>query len=186
MKYLLLPLLLPLGLPAFGAEALPIVARHCAVVFQWNHFGYSNPVARLEKMEGTLVLDEKDLAKSSVTVSMPLDGLRTGVDALDEHLKSEDFLDAANYPAITFTSTGIEKGPMGTFSIAGRLVVHGVTRPVVLKGRINKISTDPVTKKSRAGFDAEAMLRRSDFGVGKYVPSVADELHVRITLEAGG
>ena len=186
MKDLILPMFLFSSLPAIGAEELAIVARHSAVVFQWNHFGYSNPVARFEKLEGKLVLDEKDLAKSSVTVKMPLDGLRTGVDALDEHLKKEEFLDAAQYPDIRFTSTGIEKGPMNALKITGNLFVHGVTRPVVLNGKINKISMDPATKKSRAGFDAEAVLRRSDFGVGKYVPSVADELHVRITLEAGG
>eukprot|EP01034_Spumella_vulgaris_P044229 gene44229-54979_t len=184
MKYFILSLLLLSGLPAFGAQELAIVARHSAVVFQWNHFGYSNPVARFEKIEGTLLLDEQDLTKSSVTVKLALDGLRTGVAALDEHLKTEEFLDAARYPDITFTSTGIEKGPMDTLKISGMLFVHGVTRPVVLNGKINKISTDPVSKKSKAGFDAEATLRRSDFGVGKYVPSVTDELLVRITLEA--
>ncbi|KQW93999.1 polyisoprenoid-binding protein [Massilia sp. Root418] len=186
MKSLILPALFIFSLPAFAAEELAIVARHSAVIFQWNHFGYSNPAARFEKLEGKLILDEKDLAKSSVTVKMPLDGLRTGVEALDEHLKTEEFLDAAKYPDISFTSTGIEKGPMDSLKIAGKLVVHGVSKDVVLNGKINKISVDPVTKKSRAGFDAEAMVRRSDFGVGKFVPSVADELHVRITLGAGG
>ena len=185
MKQLILSSLLLCGLPAFGAQDLAIVSRHSAVVFQWNHFGYSNPVARFEKIEGKLLLDEKDLTKSSVMVTLSLDGLRTGVAALDEQLKTDDFLDAAKYPDITFTSTGIEKGPMDTLKIKGNLSVHGVTRPVLLNGKINKIDTDPVSKKTRAGFDAEAVLRRSDFGVGKYVPSVADELLVRITLEAG-
>ncbi|WP_082551797.1 YceI family protein [Massilia sp. Root351] len=184
MKHLLLSLLLS-GLPAFAAQDMAIVSRHSAVVFQWNHFGYSNPVARFEKIEGKLLLDEQDLTKSSVTVKLALDGLRTGVAALDEHLKTDEFLDAAQYPDITFTSTGIEKGPMDTLKINGMLFLHGVTRPIVLNAKINKISTDPATKKSRAGFDAEATLRRSDFGVGKYVPSVADELPVRITLEVG-
>lgn len=133
-----------------------------------------------------LVHDEKDLANSSVTVEIPLDRLRTGVDALGEQLKKEEVRDAAQYPGIGFTSAGTEKGPMNTLKITGNLSVHGVTRPVVLNGKINKISMDPATKKSRAGFDAGAVLRRSDFGVGKCVPSVADELHVRITLEAGG
>lgn len=185
MKPVLLTLCLLAGLPAFGAEDLAIVSRHSAVVFQWNHFGFSNPVARFEKIEGKLVLDDKDLTKSSVTVKLALDGLRTGVEALDEHLKTDEFLDAAKYPEVTFASTRIEKGAMGALKISGNLSVHGVTRPVVLSGKINKISTDPVTKKTKAGFDAEAMLRRSDFGVGKYVPSVADELFVRITVEAG-
>lgn len=189
MKYLVLPLFLlsalPAALPAFGAESLHIVSRHSAVVFQWNHFGYSNPVARFEKIEGRLMLDEKDMTKSSVTVKLALDGLRTGVDALDEHLKTATFLDAANYPDITFTSTAVEKGAMDRLKIAGNLVVRGVSRPVVLNARINKIGTDPASKAVKAGFDADVMIRRSDFGVDKFVPSVSDELTVRITLEAG-
>jgi polyisoprenoid-binding protein YceI len=185
MKYLILSLLLLSGLPVFGAEPLVIVSRHSAVVFHWNHFGYSNPVARFEKIEGQLVLDQMDMTKSTVTVKLALDGIRTGVEALDEHLKTPEFLDAAKYPDITFTSTGIEKGPMDTLKIAGNLFVHGVSKPVVLNAKINKITTDPVSKAVKAGFDAEVMLRRSDFGVGKYVPAVSDELRVHITLEAG-
>jgi len=185
MKYLVLPLFLLAGLPAFAAESLSIVPRHSAVVFHWNHFGYSNPVARFEKIEGTLMLDDKDVTKSSVNVKLALDGIRTGVEALDKHLKTADFLDAANHPEITFTSTGIVKGAMDTLKVAGNLVVRGVSKPVVLNAKINKISTDPLSKSVKAGFDAEVMLRRSDFGVDKFVPSVSDELFVRITVEAG-
>jgi polyisoprenoid-binding protein YceI len=107
------------------------------------------------------------------------------VDALDQNLKTAAFLDAANYPDITFTSTAIEKGAMDRLKIAGNLVVRGVSKPVVLNARINKIGTDPVSKAVKAGFDADVMIRRSDFGVDKFVPSVSDELTVRITLEAG-
>lgn len=185
MKNLVASLFLLSGLPAFGAETLAIVPRHSAVVFHWNHFGYSKPVARLEKIEGKIYLDEKDMAKSTVTVKLALDGLRTGVDALDRHLKTAEFFDAAKYPDISFTSTGVVKGPMDTLKITGNLFIHGETRPVVLDAKINRISVDPVSKTTRAGFDAEFMLRRSDFGVGKFVPAVSDDIFVRITVEAG-
>ena len=65
----------------------------------------------------------------------------------------------------------------------GDLRVHGVTQPVVLDVRINRITSEP-DHKQIAGFDAEALLRRSDFGLGRYVPMVGDELTVHITLEA--
>ena len=184
MKLLMLPLLLLASLPALCAETMIIDPSHSAVVFHWNHFGFSNPVARFEKIEGKLVLDEADLAKSSVTVKLALDGLRTGDDFLNKRLKTAEFLDAATYPDISFQSTGIVKGPMNTLKITGNLSVHGVTRSVVLDATVNKIHTDPQAKTGRAGFDAETVIRRSDYGVDKYVPAVTDELFIHITLEA--
>ena len=184
MKFLILPLLLLANQAAFCAETMTIDPSHSAVVFHWNHFGFSNPVARFEKIEGKLVLDESDLTKSSVTVKLGLDGLRTGDDFLNKRLKTAEFLDAAQYPDITFKSTGIAKGPMNTLKITGDLSVHGITKSVVLDAKINKIQTDSKAKTGRAGFDAETVIRRSDYGVDKYVPAVTDELFVHITLEA--
>ena len=184
MKSFLLPLCLFLALPAMAAETLAIDPNHSAVVFSWNHHGVSNPVARFERIEGMLVLDSMDLTKSSVTVKMAADGVHTGVATLDKRLLTAEFLDAAAYPDITFKSTRIEKGPMGTLKISGDLSMHGKTKAVVLDARVNKISPDLVSKKSQAGFDAVATVKRSDFGVDKYLSSVADELSVRITVDA--
>lgn len=183
MKYLLLPLLSLLTLPAISAETLTIDSDHSAVVFSWDHHGFTNPVARFEKIEGKLVLDD-DLSKSSVMVTMAVDGLHTAVAALDRQLKTAEFLDAATFPDITFKSTKIVKGPMDTLKISGDLSVHGVTRAVVLDGKINKIKRDPMAKDSSAGFEAMVKLNRADFGVDKYFPNTARELTVHITLGA--
>lgn len=177
MKRLACWLLLIPGLPAFAAERLAVDPTHSAVIFSWSHFGISNPVARLEKIAGTLNLDRTDLTKSSIAVTLPLSGLRTGVERLDARLKTPEFLDAARYPEVTFKSTRITK--MGErLQIVGELTVHGVTKPVALEARINRIDA------TTAGFDADVTIRRSDFGVTQYVPAVTDELHVHITLDA--
>src|SRR5258708_7155840 len=120
MKRFALSLLLLASLPAFaldkaatpaaaGVQKYTIDNGHTVVTFGWNHFGFSNPTARLEKIDGVVLLDAADLTKSSVTVTLPLDGLHTGVEKLDAHLKTDEFLDAAKYPAITFKSTKVEK-----------------------------------------------------------------------------
>lgn len=184
MKKLLFPLFLLAAVPAIHAETLEIDPSHSAVAFSWNHHGISNPVARFEKIEGKLMLDGSDVSKSSVVVKLALDGLHTAVPALDQRLKTAEFLDAAAYPEITFKSTRIEKGPMGTLKISGDLSLHGVTKPVVLSGKINKINMDPMAKASEAGFDAMVTLKRSDFGVSKFLTSVADELQVHMTISA--
>ena len=60
-----------------AAEKYAIDASHSGVIFGWNHFGFSNPTARFDKIEGSVLLDEADLTKSSVSVTLPLEGLDT-------------------------------------------------------------------------------------------------------------
>jgi polyisoprenoid-binding protein YceI len=175
------------GAKALGAEKYDIDASHSEVVFGWNHFGFSNPTARFDKIEGSVLLDKADLTKSSISVSLPLESLDTRVAKLDEALKSPDFFDAAKYPTITFKSTKVEKAGENGLKITGDLTIHGVTRPVTLDAKVNKIGIfeiPGVIKAQAAGFDATTVIRRSDFGVTKYVPAVSDEIPVRITLDA--
>lgn len=170
-----------------SAQAAPVTYRldphHTMVLFSWNHFGYSNPTADIGLGEGRIVFDEQDPARSSVEVTLPLARLDTHVAALDTHLKKADFFDAAKYPLITFKSSKVE--PLGEhkFRVTGDLTVHGVTRPVVLDATLNKVGPHPMSKVQSIGFDATATLKRSDFGVGAYVPNVSDEVRVRITTE---
>ena len=196
MKRLILVALLFASIPAFAADGAKAPATavakydidpaHSNVTFGWNHFGFSNPTARLKTIEGSVLLDRADLTRSSVAVTLPLDGLDTGVAKLDEHLRSTDFLDAAKYPTITFKSTKVEKAGDNGLTIAGELTVHGVTRPVTLNARINKIGLFEMGpyKVQAAGFDATTTIKRSEFGVDKYLPNVSDEIAVRITLDA--
>ena len=170
-----------------GAEKYDIDASHSEVVFGWNHFGFSNPTARFDKIEGSVLLDKADLTKSSISVSLPLESLDTHVAKLDEALKSPDFFDAAKYPTITFKSTKVERIGENGLKITGELTVHGVTKPVTLDAKVNKIGLfeiPGVVKAQTAGFDATTVIRRSDFGVTKFLPAVSDEIPVRITLDA--
>src|ERR1700739_3417954 len=127
------------GAKASLAEKYDIDASHSGVVFGWNHFGFSNPTARFEKIEGSVLLDKADLTKSSISVTLPVESLDTGVAKLDEALKSPDFLDATKYPTITFKSTKIERTGENGLKITGDLSVHGVTRQVTLDAKVNKM-----------------------------------------------
>ena len=184
LKYLALAGLLG---AAVAVQAAPVTYKldpsHTMVLFSWNHFGYSNPTADFGLGEGTLVFDEQHPANSSVEVTLPLDRLDTHVPALDEHLKKPDFLNADQYPVVTFKSTGVQPLGGNKFKVTGNLTVHGVTRPVVLDATLNKVGPHPMTKAPSIGFDATASIKRSDFGVGAYVPNVSDELSIRITTE---
>jgi polyisoprenoid-binding protein YceI len=173
---------------AGAAQAAPVTYKldpgHTMVLFSWNHFGFSNPTADLNNVDGTLVYDEKDPTKATVEATLPLSGLDTFVPKLDEHLKSADFFDAAKYPNVTFKSTKVAAAGKGKLKVTGDLTVHGVTKPVTLDVTLNKIGPHPMMKVQTVGFDATATIKRSDFGVGAYVPNVSDEIKIRITTEA--
>jgi polyisoprenoid-binding protein YceI len=72
----------------------------------------------------------------------------------------------------------------GKLKVTGDLTVHGVTKPVTLDVSLNKVGPHPMMKVQTVGFDATTTIKRSDFGVGAYVPNVSDEIKIRITTEA--
>ena len=154
-------------------------------VFRWNHLGFSSPAAQFAQGQGTLEFDRADPTRSSVEVTIPLSTLSTGVPALDDDFRSTDFFDTARFPTATFKSTKVEKGmAMDTLEVIGQLTLHGVTRPVTLEVTVVKIGTNPRSGLPTVGFDAAATLKRSDFGLGRYVPQVGDEVQLHLTSQA--
>jgi polyisoprenoid-binding protein YceI len=187
MKRILLAAALGLafaGTASAAALTYKIDPNHTDVVASWSHFGFSNPIAHFGKVDGTITYDPAKPAASKVEVTIPLDGLDSHVGDFDEHLKSADFFDAAKFPTITFKSTKVEAAGDKKLKVTGDLTVHGVTKSAVLDVNINKIGEQPMAKRAAAGFDASTTLKRSDFGIGKYVPNVSDEVKIRITTEA--
>ena len=175
-----------LAVPAFAAPVTyTFNLDHTQVRFCWDHFGFSMPCANMNTVEGTLVYDAQDPALSSVRVTMPMSGLDTHVPALNMHLKEADFFNAAQFPDITYKSTKVIPGTKpGDLTIEGLLTAHGVTQPVTLHARLNKIGEQPMLHVPAIGFNASAEIQRSAFGVGAYVPMVSDAVHVSITVEA--
>ncbi|MDD2946499.1 YceI family protein [Acinetobacter haemolyticus] len=164
--------------------AYQIDPTHTATVFSWSHFGFSTPSANFSDIQGTINVDNAKPANSSVNVTIPLSSLNTNVKALDEHLKTADFFDAAKYPNITFKSTKVQALGKNKYKITGNLTVKDVTKPVVLDAVLNKQGVHPMTKAEAIGFNATTSFNRSAFGVGAYVPNVGDKITVNITTEA--
>jgi polyisoprenoid-binding protein YceI len=108
---------------------------------------------------------------------------KIAIPKLDEHLKGKDFFDVAQFPTATFVSDKITKTGNNA-KVQGMLTIHGVSKPVTLNVKLNKVGVNPMSKKKAAGFSATATIKRSDFGVGKYVPDVGDEVTLDIQAEA--
>jgi polyisoprenoid-binding protein YceI len=169
--------------PAFAADTFKLEPTHTSVTFQYTHFGFSHPTGKFMNAVGTVTLDEATPANSSVEVSFAIDGVNTGVPALDEHLKGADFFDAAKFPTATFKSTKVEPTSATTAKVTGDLTIHGVTKPVTLDVTLNKKGPN-MMKKETAGFTAKGTINRSDFGISTYVPAVSDQIDLYIEAEA--
>lgn len=179
---MLAALLLSAATPAH-AESYKLDASHTAVTFHINHFGFSNPSGKFMNVDGMLDLDEKNPAASKVSVTIPIGMMDTGVSKLDEHLKTDQFFDVAKFPNATFASTKVTVTGKDTADVVGDLTLHGVTKPVTLKVKLNKLGENMMKVKT-AGFSATASLKRTDFGMNTYVPMLGDDVTLDIESEA--
>ena len=170
---------------AQAAETYHFDPNHTNINWNANHFGFSSPSGRFGLKDGSITLDDKTPANSSVNVTIDVNGLVTGIPKFDEHLKSPDFLDTAKFPEATFKSTKVETGSDNTAKVTGDLTLHGVTKPVVLDVKLNKQGENPMTKVKSVGFSGKTVIKRSEFGIDKYVPNVSDEVTIAIEAEAG-
>jgi polyisoprenoid-binding protein YceI len=170
-------------LPA-AATTYTLEPNYTQGVLRWDHLGFSFPAAQFAQGTGTLEFDAMNPAMSSIRVTIPIGSLSTGVPDLDEHLKSADFFEVAKYPTATFVSTRVEKGmDMNHLKVTGNLTIRTVTRPVTLDVTLLKIGKNARTEVATIGFDARGTLKRSDFGLGAFVPQVSDEIQLLVTTQ---
>ncbi|GAK33638.1 polyisoprenoid-binding protein [Iodidimonas nitroreducens] len=165
-------------------ETFEFDEAHTHIGLAWNHLGFSETRARFADFEGALILDQDNPANSSLSVTIPISSLDTGLKKFDDHLKSADFFDAATYPEATFKSTKIELDGDKAAKVHGDLTIHGVTKPVVLDVTLNQLGKHPMNGKTHAGFTATTKIKRSDFGINQYVPMVSDDVEIFISTEA--
>ena len=167
------------------ATTYTIEPDYTQAVFRWSHLGFSNPAAQLSQGQGTLEFDPANPTRAAVNVTIALSSLNTGVPALDEHLRSEDFFEVAKFPTASFRSTKVEQGAgKDRLKVTGELNLHGITRPVTLDVTVLKIGANPRTQLPTVGFEATTTLKRSDFGLGAFVPQVSDEIRLQLSSQA--
>lgn len=185
MKRILLLALLSLGVAdAAIAATYAIDSNHTQILFTYNHLGFSNITGRLDQVTGTFDFDAAMPVNSKIEVQIPLAGLSTGVSKLDDHLRGPEFFDVEKFPAASFKSTKVVAAEKDKLKVLGTLTIHGITKPVTLDVSINRLGMHPMKKVPAAGFDANATIKRSDFGMAAYVPVVSDTIKLSITMEA--
>jgi len=178
------------ALPAAAfADAFAFDPAHTEVRIYWTHAGFSEQSAEFHAIDGGVTFTPDALTATRADVTVKVDSIDTGFEALDTHLKSGDFFDAETYPEIRFVSTGIEQTGERTAKMTGDLTLRGVTKPVTLDVTVVNYGAHPVGafiefyQGQWLGARAETVIRRSDWGMDAFIPVASDEIRVVISTE---
>jgi len=163
------------------AEDYVIDAVHSGVTFQISHLGLSWIHGRFNEFGGNFTIDSSDPTKSSFTLNIKPDSVDSNNSKRDEHLKSPDFFNVKQFPALSFASTSV-KPIEGGYEVTGDLTLHGETKPVTFSLKGGRSAEFPKGVQ-RTGYSTQLVLKRSDFGVGKPNPALGDEVYVAISFE---
>lgn len=189
-KTLALSLLATLALPAAAlaqqAPAIPagtyaVESHHTLAMFAINHMGFNDFYGTIPNATGTLVLDPANAANDKLDVILPMTQISTTNAVLDGELKDPSWFDTATHPNAHFTSTKVTQTGPHTAHIEGTLWMHGIRHPIALDATFGGAGTNPMSKKFTVGFSAIGTIKRSDFGVTKYLPLIGDEVKLTIT-----
>jgi polyisoprenoid-binding protein YceI len=166
-----------------AAEDYAVDRMHAGITFKISHGGFAWIQGRFNDFSGNFTLDPDDASKCTFGMVIKTESVDTNNQQRDNHLRSPDFFNAKQFPAITFKSTAVMPIKDG-YKVAGELSMHGVTKPVtfeLLGGRRGQFPPGV----DRTGFTTEVPIKRSDFGVGasKFDKVLGDEVHATISFE---
>lgn len=164
-----------------AAGTYAVDSRHTQVNWQVNHFGFNDYFGLFGDVTGTLQIDPANPSAAKVDVTIPIASVATSSQGLTDHLKTPDFFDIAKFETARFVSTSVKVDGQKAV-IKGDLTMLGVTKPVELETRFEGAGNNPMNKKATLGFHAATTIKRSQWGMTKYVPMVGDDVKLRISV----
>jgi polyisoprenoid-binding protein YceI len=164
-------------------ESFRIDPNHTHPSYEVNHLGFSVQRGRFDKASGMITLDEA-AQKCTADVVIEVASVTTGIAKLDDHLKSEDFFNAAKHPNITFKTSDCAFDGGKVKSARGELTMNGITKPVTLTANLFNCGAHPMLKVKACGGDFETTVKRSEFGMKYALPVLGDDVKLRINVEA--
>jgi len=153
---------------------------HTQILFSVLHLGFTHYYGTFSGASGLLAYAPDQPRIMSVSVTVPVASVATTSPKLDGELKSADWLDAGRYPTMVFRSNQVTQTGPTEADIAGTLTLHGVTRPLTLHATFVGAGVNLLDNKQTLGFQLAGVLKRSDFGVARFVPLVSDEVTLTI------
>lgn len=177
---------LPLAAQTPAHETWTVDKNHSSAQFKIRHM-MANVVGSFRDFDGSVNIDRKNPAASTVEFTIQAKSIDTGSTNRDEHLRSADFFDVAKYPTITFKSTSVKPNSQTEFDVTGDLTMHGVTKRVTLP--VTFLGFARTARGEKAGFEIETKINRKDFGIewnralDEGGVLLGDEVKVTINLE---
>lgn len=160
---------------------------HSKVTFIAGHHGISEVDGYFKKYEATLVTTKDDFSDAVFEMTVETASLNTDLEMRDNHLRSEDIFNVAQFPVMTFKSTSFKKKGGNQYMMTGNLTMRGVTKEIVLDVVLNGPVENPNknAKNIQIGIKALGKVKRSDFKLGANLPTafVSDEIQIRVTGE---
>ena len=171
------------------SKTYDVDSTHAGVVFKIRHRGVSSFYGQFSTIQGTIEFDKLHVARSSMSLVVPIKSIYTGDRTRDGHLKGADFFNMRQYPEATFVSTGIEETSDGVYAVTGDLTLQGKTVEVV--AQVTDLESKNVNGMNLMGFEATFFIKRSDFGITKHLDpsdpeggSLGDIVELMVSLEA--
>jgi polyisoprenoid-binding protein YceI len=141
-----------------------IDAAHSEITFKVKHLVISTVTGKFKEFDASIETDNEDFDGAKITFETVINSIDTGNDDRDNHLKSNDFFNAAEYPKMTFESTSFKKVGDGEYKLVGDLTIRGNTKTVELDAEYGGTVVDPYGN-TKAGFDVTGKINRKEFGL---------------------
>jgi polyisoprenoid-binding protein YceI len=153
-------------LPTLAATSTwKIDPQHSAAQFSVRHMAISTVRGGFSKVNGTVVIDDQDITKSAVDVSIDVSTVDTREPGRDKDLRSDHFFDVEHFPTMTFKSKKVEQVAPGKLKVTGDLTIRGTTKEVVLDVEGPTAPVKDPWGNQRAAANATTKINRQDFGV---------------------
>jgi polyisoprenoid-binding protein YceI len=162
---------------------------HSKAVFTVKHLTVTNVTGKITGIKGSIDIDDKDIAKSSVDVTLDVTTINTDNTKRDDHLKNPDFFDVKKFPVMKFKSTKVEKASEGNLKVSGMMTIRDQTKPVVFDVEGPSAPVKDPWGNMKRGLSATTKINRKDFGLtwnksldgGGLV--VGDEVKIALEIE---
>lgn len=168
-----------------AADTWEADTAHSKLGFVVTHLMITDVEGSFKNFTSKITASKADFTDAVVELSADVNSVSTDNEKRDEHLKGADFFDVAKFPTLTFKSTSVKKVSGNKYKVAGNLTFHGVTKPITLDATLRGITTNPMSKKSTAGFKVSGTIKRADFGFGTKYPNamLSDEVTLNANTE---
>ena len=158
-------------------------ANHTFAQFSYNHQGFSIQTSRFNTVTGTVTLDAM-AKKGGADITIDTKSVDTGSSFFNGHIQNEDFLSTKQFPTARFESDEMIFKDDKPVALKGVLTLKGVSKPVSLKITHFECKKHPTTGTDYCGANAETVIKRTEFNMGKFAPNVGDDVTISVVIEA--